>query len=217
MTRRIISDFVLEQREDFGTMGFQQVGYPWMDPTIGAGVAHDLLEHRKGDSGSMEEEMMAFGAAYYVRGETYFADTLHPIARHMAGDFPQFHSNYVGSGHSGPLTNPGSTHRLDDWIEDSITDMMRRAERLVQAEQGHRSGWIDHPYVRGWLRKGYRAARQRYKHVHPYELPYLFKRIEEDVDKLLLRDLYGGFRIRVVVKLNRCPTHHITEFDYEDD
>lgn len=217
MTRRIISDFVLKEHEEFGTMGFQQVGYPWMDPVEGIGVAHDLLEHRKGDSGSMEEEMMAFGAIYYVRGETFFADTPYPMAKHLASDFPNFHRNYVGGGRSGPLTNPGSTHRLDDWIEDSITNMTRWAERLVQAEQCCRSGWIDHPHVRGWIRKGYRAAKQRYKHVQPYELPYLFKRIEEGVDKLLRRPLMEGFRIRVVVKLDRCPTHRITELDYEDD
>jgi len=58
-----------KETSDQSGVGWLMIGAPsTYFPIGGMGVAHDLLEHRPTDSGTIEEELQALGAMIYIRG-----------------------------------------------------------------------------------------------------------------------------------------------------
>lgn len=201
-----------DEERDF--IGFRPKNARWADPTEGFGACHDLLEHRIGDTGTMEEEMMALGAMAFVRGETYFSQigSRYTFPENLAGDFPNFHHHFEQAGRRGMrLRYPGRTMPINDGspFEANVEDLLRHARNLMRSEIGEVPRWIQEGSddIRGWMRRGYRAAKQRYRRVNvpTYALPGFFI----DLTKALDRELgsaVAGDEYRITIN------HHPLDF-----
>lgn len=61
---------IYKENQDTGLFGWCIKGADWMDPTDAGGLAHDIMEHRRTDTGKFHEEIRAFGAALGTRRGT---------------------------------------------------------------------------------------------------------------------------------------------------
>jgi len=201
--------FTVREDEEFGGQGLKLNGLDWISPTSGMGAAHDMLEHFPGDNGTMEEEMMALGAMLFVRGETYngMIGGLYSVAENMASDFRNFNDYFQADNRTGRLRYPGITRKLRDFdhLEDIITEMVCTVRNMFADEEEQIPAWINDADIRGWMRRGYRKARRRYRclRVPHYELPSLFRGLEQDLDKHLQRAELGD-RFTVDIHLRNC-------------
>ena len=183
---------------------------PNADPVVGVIAAHDILEHLpKGDCGA-EDEFMALGACYYIRGETgYFT---HQSAENaLAWDLPPILARVARGDQT--LRDPGTTYAIQE-IDECLRTIVTKGVQLTVQEDRYGDEKIlkniprqSAAYILGWLRKGYRAARNRYKVCGQYGVSDLFRCITEDVDRLTGgQNSYGGYgeRMQVLVNLRRC-------------
>jgi len=158
------------------------------EPLHGMGVAHDLLEHRANDDGSVEDELLALGAALYVRGEGgywhQFTQSHFDPGENVAPDLARLATEFGGLE---GLHAPGGTRALGEQVEDWIAHALRDARSVLvdEYEQDHREVDEYLTRVRGWLRKGYRESRRRWRACTSAELAYAFHRIESEADRLL--------------------------------
>jgi len=211
----LIREFRRAENDEYGENGWLMKGAPstYM-PIGGMGVAHDLLEHRRNDEGSVRDELLAFGAMLYVRGEGGYwnrnASRLEP-GEHLGGEM----ANDLGIKYEGierGIPDPGRTLRLEDDVEEWIEQAIRGCRSEIKE---HLSGWHtgDAPFsgdqinefldrARGWLRRGYRMARRRYKNIDVCVLSHLFAEIEKKADHLLKDDMadYCPMVVRLDVK-----------------
>lgn len=186
--------FEIKRHEEYGNVGLAP---RWMsadqrDPLTGMGVAHDILEHGSDD----RVEWQGLGGAIFVRGETgYFSRdgrrNTDPV-ENIASDFTQLFHYWCGK----ELPSPGKTRPLaESWAEQMVCDVVDRGAGLVRSEYGRDDyhaknvrqfcSEANKEAMRGWLRRGYRAAAKRWKNVGSGMLYETFCEIEEAVDVFL--------------------------------
>lgn len=209
----LIRRFKLKEHEEYGMNGWLMVGAPnTYVPLTGMAVAHDLLEHRRNDQGTVEDELLAFGAILYIRGEGgYWArkGNVHPPGHHLGSEI----ADDLGVKYEGislGIQDPGRTRPLEDHVEEWITDAIREARVHIREymNNGHASDPIvDKSQVEeylsrvvGWIRRGYRMTAKRYHGIPSYNLAYLYAQIEEQADKLLKDDM--AQYCEMVIRLN---------------
>ena len=66
--------FVLENDSDGDFQGWKPLFVDSFDPGTGYVAAHDVLEHAHGDTGTLEQEMMALGRFWWLRLDSGYAD-----------------------------------------------------------------------------------------------------------------------------------------------
>ena len=66
----ICRKFVWSKDKKTGEMGWLLKGVPNFNVASPMTIAHDILEHRRYDKGTVEEELQAFGAYYLIRVES---------------------------------------------------------------------------------------------------------------------------------------------------
>lgn len=199
----LIRQFKKAENDEYGTDGWRMVGAPsTYFPIGGMGVAHDLLEHRRNDNGTIRDELLAFGAMLYVRGDGgYWARSGSRVkpGENLGGEM----ANDLGIKYEGierGIPDPKRTLRLDDYVEEWIDEALNSARREVKEHLN--SYKDDEPFTmkqveeflsrsRGWLRKGYRAAQRRYRGIDVCLLSHLFAEIEKKADQLLTEDMSG--------------------------
>lgn len=181
------------------------------DATPARGIAHDMLEHRLKEVGSpVTAELQAIGAIVALRLENGSFSSGRPHAEVLAlMIYEMLRDMYNGKSvdPAGP-TRPVSD--LDEWVEhllqEAIPMAFRFAERggddLTELTRLRESHMVD---ILGWVRRGYRNACKRYRHVDRYYVANsLFKKLnrasEELVDLELLED---GDHVSVSVCLRR--------------
>ncbi len=224
----LIQRFRREEHEDYGEDGWLLVGAPsTYVPLWGMGVAHDLLEHRRNDTGTVEEELLAFGAALYVRGEGGYwnrkASGLCP-GTHVGEEIGRDLGLKYGGIENG-IDDPGRTTRLDGHVEEWIETAVREARKAIRedcedcedckdtsSQDAGRWGHVVELFLRrvvGWLRRGYRLAARRYYGISPYRLATMFAEIEQKADKLLRDDMssYCEMVIRLDVRKGRVSVY----------
>ncbi len=64
----LVKQFVCEEHEEYGSLGWREKDKPHFAPFQGLAVAHDCLEHFPDDGPEIEHEMQALGAGLHVRG-----------------------------------------------------------------------------------------------------------------------------------------------------
>ena len=63
--------FIVKRDDTFGNIGLIEKGAPDTFYALeGMGIAHDCLEHFKGDSGSIDDEFQAIGCMLHLRYDT---------------------------------------------------------------------------------------------------------------------------------------------------
>lgn len=199
--------FVRRHNEEYGTDGWLLKGAPISyDPIGGMGVAHDILEHRLNDTGSVEDELLALGASFYVRGRGgYWNDTPKSPGFHVSSVI----SFDLGMKYEGVqlLSPPGKSRPLDNndyddvncWISEALLSAARDLKEQEVRDKDTRQ-FVS--YAEGWLRQGFRRAQRRYREICPESLTYMFKKIEQTADRLLEDDdsLYCPMVVRVIPK-----------------
>jgi hypothetical protein len=183
--------FIYEENTDIGYRGWRLKRHPNFDATTPEGVAHDLLEHRPGDNGTVLEEVAAQGAFMYVQVESglYFerykggrsvaenlADTVFQILRGsswMRGsrlpDIP------VPPVVSLPVSNQGADKtflRVIDFLESDWESEIDDPDFSFETILLPRWSLFLHAY-----RQGYRFAQQRYE--TPRQAANLFRNIAD--------------------------------------
>ncbi len=203
MTRYI---FDLMEHEEFGGFGWQMRGSGFMEPLGGLAVAHDCLEHFKGDSGGIHEEFMAFGAMLYIRGEGGYwqlKGDYRGAGEHMSGDLGGLLFDFFMDEAGKFVEKAPRTNKIDEHLEDEISLAIKeaRAELLSHREEDRESVDSFLKDFRAWVRIGYRKACKRYQAaICPEELSYMFSDIEKQADDMLNE---GCVAMRVDVNISQ--------------
>lgn len=190
--------------------GWLMIGAPSsFVPSSGVTIAHDILEHRRGDKGTCEEELMALGASLYIRGIGGFWEG-NP-GEVIADDI----LNEVGM-HYEAISNGIQSHReiqlKDKEVEGWISAMNKEIEKTMSVEKWWDQWSYNEPdavqvlqyleRVPDWLRAGFLGAQKRYakSSLDSHTLARMSRIIADQSDKLLWQAELG-FRMRVRVDL----------------
>lgn len=216
----LMKKFVVEMHEEFGMLGLRPVDMPHADPLGGMAAVHDLLEHFPGDDGGIEDEFQALGASVWLRCVGgYYEHPNHRTNRNpvdnVASDFVELARHYLYEEFT--LRSPGRTRAIDDddyLLQEIVMQGFKGVREEIEdskefATEANRKATL------GWLRKGYRRARRRYRKSNSFEMADLFRRIENTANKCLDGgDWYEGQRVTLKV----CTTTSTFTIDeHEED
>lgn len=212
--------FTCAEHEEYGHLGWKLSNMPAFDPLGGMGVAHDVLEHRRGDD-STTGELMALGVSMHVRGSDYYAmkGRIHTRpSYHMSGEIGALFC-HISDGEWIPLQDT-KLYRLSPRCCDH-EDIMAEIEATVELVKKHfieedrpeiSLSAQDEINLRSWLARGYSHALRRYRGIPHYQLLEMFCEIERRADQLL-KDAWQGCELIVDVK-NRTGVHVYLKGDY---
>ncbi len=223
--RKVITRRYLAALDENGHLGWLATDAPSSyEPLGGMGAVHDLLEHPPGDAGSDEEEAMAAGAMFLVRGQSgYF----HQAGRqetdpavNFAGDLLDFITRPQGFELSTPPPTRASPR--DDEDLDPFVDRILTNTRALLLDHGYRLRDGDETMfrnLRGWIRIGYRDAKARYRKSDEYTLGHAFLRLEQDADKYLSHAEEGDeLELSFEPERGRFAAKHFSRYDlYEPE
>lgn len=200
---------IVEEHPEFGGIGLKLMGRDWADPVDGLAIAHDVLEHGRKDSGSIEEEFMALGASLYVRNMDEAYHQLRPRARNdlvenLASEFPMQCRYWDSAGYTQLAVHRSHRLRDHDEVENVLTHVAFAAPRMVLDEYGEHPLGKHEQVMRaiGWMRAGFRRALKQYAGIKQYNLVNAFVGIANECDAVLKRGDIGG-RFDLYVKNNR--------------
>lgn len=184
--------FRIERHEEYGTLGFRPIDMPHADPLPAMAAVHDVLEHFPNDDGGVEDELMALGAMFRVRGEDYFhakcGQNFDP-ADHCAADFGELRAHIECEGFS--LIKPGGQEGMQPLDDEHVEEWIERTLRLARLNDYHDTSdemfwWGDRALrAKRWLRIGYARACDRYEGTSTAELAFLFQNAENMLDRIL--------------------------------
>lgn len=217
----ITARFTCKHHDEFGFDGWAMKGRSWMEPAMGMGVAHDVLEHMPNDDGSFEHELMALGASIFVRDHGQYHQiigNINPWWVHLGSEVETQWRVY----NVRECRSPGRTVGIPD-IEDGLQEALAEARRDFGPSNGYHGE--DHreairflrqnkSAIRGWWRKGYRRAQQRFKGHWPYELCGLFRMIEEKANKHLK---HADLGMELLVKVDVARYHVVCDSYYPEE
>jgi len=224
-------EFEKQYNDEFGSYGWLIRGAPsTYFPILGMGVAHDILEHQPGDNGTVEEELMALGAALYIRGNgNYWRGSRIPPGGHLSGELSNDLAFKYGGVDDG-IASPGRTYKLEDFAEEWIAQALEGTKKEFEYHaqyysnelREYRANTKDYlKKVPGWLRIGYRKAKRRYSKVAPWDLCTIFSKIEKDSDKYIDMAEDGDlFVVQLDTNRLECTTRLESKYDsmeWEDE
>lgn len=173
-------------------------------PGGGMTIAHDIFEHKPNPDGSLREELMAFGATAWIRGEGGYApwvrngrDWSYNVGSELADfiSYAEQDSEYLPPEDSTRRTKPtpmdeqflkGIQQAAEYYSDEIVTDEVDEwLERDGAPEEHPRQRFLDSyttPML-NLLRDGYRWAARRYKAIGPRATTYLFEKVEQEVDR----------------------------------
>lgn len=210
---------------DFGKGGWLPA---WLDaenfqPSGGIGVAHDFFEHSLRDTGRFRDEIRAFGAMTYIRGEGgYFPRPRYEQMARLGEELGYLYVRYA-RGESDPFIWP--SRRKVPGVPAHVRRLLKRVAANV--ELGIADEWgnewemaydrLDPPEwteqieqdVYCWLAHGYLGAKRRFHDANRwYSLGTCFEELErkvdrcqhaEEGDRLRVRFDYGTGEVEAVV------------------
>lgn len=176
--------FVYEQNPETGEFGLRPL---WLSFAEAAGsnvTAHDVLEHPpKGRESGSENELMALGAVLFGRLRLGFLnvdDLAHDVVAACTGR---------------RALTAVRTHEIPE-VEDDLKEIAL-CVALLTSNNPEWSGETTRRAL-GWIRRGYRWARRRYK--DPIRLTYLFQKLGTEVKHFIQTEyLTEGKRVAVIV------------------
>lgn len=177
-----------KQHEEFGVLGLWPIGRYWADPcTSGMTLAHDMLEHFPRDDGTVEGELMALGAALYVRdGDSYFSSkgNRSGYEKNIGGDAYILNTFLKEAGRRLLQPLPNDRPLRDPDIERQLAGTAAEMRRVLLAE-GLDAEWADGPSALNWLRRGYRRAAKRYHGIASFWMMCAFSILEKKADYII--------------------------------
>lgn len=207
---RINRRFRIEEHPEYGTVGLTPLWMPGHqhDPLTGMGVAHDLLEHGPDDVC----EWQGLGGSVYVRGEDYYHQRVgNPdAAENIGSEFRNLFYLWEGA----DIPDPGRTLPLrDEWAEELIQNAVQggckglRDEESENRDVTHWTRSENRQRMIGWMRRGYRAAKRRYRRINRFRLLEAFCSIERVADETLKHYAdYLGSEVRLTCDIETART-----------
>lgn len=208
----ISRQFILKVDDDTGEAGLQPAWIRDANASSGDTCAHDMLEHIRREPGAAEGELMALGSSYIYRGLAMGYGTFRSTEDNLASSVEDIFMAMFYKGQR--LSDPGRTHRLDDDLDESLQYIVDAAMSSWSKEFRHVTDEPDKdpfhfiPYPRceikrrmlGWMRRGVRAARRRYRGSNRHEVVSLFMDIAKSSNDFIkeFRD-YAEYGPRVTV------------------
>lgn len=221
--------FEFAEHHDFGTKGWRMRKHPTFDPIDGTGVAHDLLEHRAGDKGSVLEEMQALGAFAFIRMESGLMRQRYrgnmSDAAIVGSDILQVYRDKVFEGKTSELMPTSSTKskalgygEYDKMFQEALACVYRSWDDEVHESDAPLKDTFFQGdgalAILGALRRGFRWAERRY--LCAASAASLFRRIQEMVNRCSANAEIGD---RMVVCYDiasgTVQTTHWDAFGYE--
>lgn len=201
--------FVWTKDQEYGEYGWIPKDHPEFNMVSGFGLAHDVLEHFKGDTSDLNGEMRAFGAMLLIRAEgdwqPYRGYRNRPMSEDISSDLARFIREQKWS--DDRLSRPPRTYKLNEYVEQVIADAFAETYRIVKAENEyehdendkitHHEAQVFLEKALGWMRIGYRKAARRYHNAPPHYLASLFNDIECQTYKVT-----GDFGDELVVSVS---------------
>lgn len=193
--------------EDTGNLGFRLKGRNWMDPGEAFTLVHDVLEHRPGDTGRIHQELMALGAAWWVRDFEYVTHELGmglrlgriDLAKMLAQEFTfiaAWDPDFRGF-HRAPRHRSG----YDEW--DRVEALLKEVADWIP-RIGKQEGWIEdgqakhplfdskwEPEILAWIEHGFWLAQKRYRGINSINLAHPFVEMVRRGDELM-KEAYEG-------------------------
>lgn len=212
--------FRLAKHEDYGTVGLAPMWMPGeqADPLGGMGAAHDVLEHGPNDS----VEWQGLGGSIWVRVPYYYTRGRGNPHRdeNIASEFNSLFELWAGQ----DIPCPGKTRSIGQ-DDDELKRIVQLGKRVVREEAKYRDEesvrqarhWTrDEQLARmlGWMRRGYRAARIRWRGCDPYMLTEAFIAIEREADRAIKEwEAYEGGEVVLHYDVRRASAR----FELKED
>lgn len=183
--------FECAEHQEFGMNGWRMLGAPNADPLPGMAVAHDCMEHFPDGDMGVEDELMALGASIHVRE---FTRNMHSLGANCGSDLRDVLAHVWYEGMS--LRDPGRTLPID--CEDELDDALKALTDEAKYDEDLEKRLTPEikRFIRGWMRRGYRAAVRRW---HGVQTRSIFDEIEREADRLLKHAELGT---KLFVRLN---------------
>jgi hypothetical protein len=204
-------DFVYAEDQEYGGDGWIPKIMPKFNASQGLGVAHDAMEHFNVAAGTLEEEILAFGAMLYMRVETgWFCQqgSYQRAGNILGGDLARFLSDHW---HQGGMLRmvKGRPRHLEDDMEEELDSVIEETRRQLRGELGD-DDW--HQFqrdtidvwnrLRRWMRQGYWQCKRRYRGASNHDLAYAFTQIRDAVDKIKFPELGEELHVRLSINHN---------------
>lgn len=221
----LVRKFVFEEDPEYGNNGWRPLWMRGATANSGDGrlVAHDILEHHPNMELGAEAEFHAIGASYWIRGENGgFANTIYSAVEQYAADFPSI-LRRVDCGEE-TLKDPGVTRALSEYLygdaDEALQDIVREGFKLTAREYDYPLRGLPmfaRKRALGWMRKGYRYARQRYcEATDGWGVNALFTKTAEAVNRVT-RHADLGMEMTVRLDVRRCDVKAFADYPNEPD
>ncbi len=196
-------EFIAEtDHEVTGELGWKDSRIPANSPYgpfVGAGIAHDSLEHFS--LTDVSDEVMAHAVIYWGRDQSGWCNEYgrNLSLEDIGSEWIQlFHA--IEGGHN--LIAPPRTCKLDSDVEEDISTIMEEGIRYLRSEGLENWQTLEtlEKNFRGWFRLGYRKAEKKYRlrmGIDPSELGYLYTKLAERFEKL--KPEYEGQKIVLTI------------------
>lgn len=224
-------DFVYGEDPEYGGDGWIPKKMPKFNASQGLGVAHDAMEHFDVTAGTLEEEILAFGAMLYMRVETgwfYQQGNYHRAGTILGGDLANFLRERWYQGEM-LRSVKGRPRHLDECMEDELDTIIDETRRQLRGElddadwrQFQRDTIDVWNRLRRWMRQGYWQCKCRYRGASNHDLAYAFTEIRDAVDKIKFAEQGEELHVRLSINRNgrvlptvkRVELHELYEDNY---
>lgn len=205
-------------------------GYGWVpkcnldfNAMNGMGVAHDSMEHGDLTAGTLEEEMLAFGAMLYIRGDGgyWWQSYRCKASENMDGGIARF-SREAFYARQCVLQKPKRSLHIDH--ETDIQEIVDAGWRALRAEFEYEpNNWAEfkrhNPEFKkrlaGWIRRGYQECKRRYNNIPAWKLCDVFRQISKRVDDV--KHVEEGEELHIVLKLEGQSITPVVQRLYLED
>lgn len=227
-------ELIWGEDQEHGGHGWIPKLNPSFNAMQGFGVAHDVMEHTDLISGTLEEEMLAFGAMLYIRGEGgWWWSSIRGTspAGNMKYDIAKFsHDVFYAKDRGCILGKPKRTLHTD--CESDIEEIVQQSWRTLRAEFEYddpedwktftrrNPNW--RKYLTGWIRRGYQECVRRYKGHKAWHLCDVFREITQKVDGY--KHVEQGEELHITLEITQrevTPKFNLLRLDdlyaYEDN
>lgn len=222
----VTHEFVAEQHEDSGLLGWRQKLQPGFDPLPGMAVAHDVLEHFPGGNESAHDEFQALGAAYRIRGEVGYFHHLssQPAWKHLSAEMPDIFTHVYVTREALLADPPAHALRpLRSYDAERAEFTFRKCLREGCNEVRNMHEGVDlkddiEDFIRkgvAWMRVGYRRVSKRYGVMHLSNVNDLFHQISAEADKHLAAASEGDLLRVTILSVQRCfySMKHLSSYE----
>ena len=220
------------ENERYGDIGARLSDMEVSEPSTGIAIAHDILEHNiHGNWNECQEELMAFGAIMYVRGESYFYER-YPlqilrgrdvISCNLESDIISIYDYYLHYKYSHNFVED-ITEEIPFKVYNTVPYYGRIIEKLpfLMIHKLHENCGNVIPdelisnaviNIKKCLILGYGNAAKRYGKYGEDHMKSLFVRIEDLIGKRL-KHAEEGERFELSINISKCNAKIIELYDH---